>query len=322
MLKRFYIILFIGSISATANARIVDAHVHLPSPANFSEGSVTAAALIPKMNEGGIDQAFILSMAYLISDRAASQNENDYVSTQVADYPDRLFGFCGINPMMDWANEEVARCKELGNFVGMKIHTMSPGMDMTSKATIERLAGVFKQADDFGWTVLIHSGQWPVNAVVSFLRLTYEFRNAKFILGHGLFEGYRNLILASAFRKEVPDFGTNLFLEVSGLAPIYAGSPEADGLLWHLKMFGMDHVLFGSDFPIFSFEETSKSLRTLGLTEEDFENVTSNNFESFPFLGGFRSIDLTSGPRPKPLDPKSGIRKSGIRKSGRGESSP
>ncbi|MGE0631464.1 MAG: hypothetical protein AB7O96_03590 [Pseudobdellovibrionaceae bacterium] len=77
-----------------------------------------------------------------------------------------------------------------------------------------------------------------------------------FILGHGLFEGYRNLILADAFKKEVPDFGKNLFMEISGLVPTYAN--------WHMRKFGMDHVMFGSGFPIFSFTETFNSLSVLG----------------------------------------------------------
>ncbi len=263
---------------------MIDSHVHLRSPKNFSQTTMSADQLIQVMDLNEVDRAFVLSSAYSVTDQTASQYENDYVSIETSKYPDRLYGFCGVNPMSSWSNDEVSRCQSRGNFVGVKIHTNSPGMNLSNEDTLNRLQSIFQQANDLGWTILIHSGQWSVRDVLNFLSLTRNFPQAKFILGHGLFEGYRNLILAYAFKKEVPDFGKNLFMEISGLVPIYANSPEAESLLWHMRMFGMDHVLFGSDFPIFTFSETFNSLKTLGFKPEEIEKITVSNFKVFPFL--------------------------------------
>lgn len=280
----FSILIFLFSFAS--NAGMIDSHVHLMSSKNFPQKAMSADRLIQEMDQSKVEKALVLSSAYAVSDQAASLYENDYVSNEISKYPNRLFGFCGVNPMLSWSNTEMKRCRSKGNFIGIKIHTNSSGMDLSDENTLDRLQSVFRQANDFRWTVLIHSGQWSTKDVVSFLSLTYEYPEAKFILGHGLFEGYRNLTLANAFRKEVPDFGKNLFMEISGLVPIYASSPEAESLLWHMRMFGMDHVLFGSDFPIFTFTETFNSLKMLGLTQEEVEKVTVRNFQAFPFLHG------------------------------------
>ena len=36
--------------------------------------------------------------------------ENDWTSRQVARFPNRLRGFCSVNPLKDYAIEELARC--------------------------------------------------------------------------------------------------------------------------------------------------------------------------------------------------------------------
>lgn len=36
--------------------------------------------------------------------------ENDWTSTQVAKYRDRLLGFCSVNPLRPYALEEIAHC--------------------------------------------------------------------------------------------------------------------------------------------------------------------------------------------------------------------
>ena len=71
------------------------------------------------LDAAGIRKALVLSLAYQYGNpnRPAVENEyqkvkaeNDWTSEQVAQYPDRLVGFCSINPLKDYALEEIARC--------------------------------------------------------------------------------------------------------------------------------------------------------------------------------------------------------------------
>jgi predicted TIM-barrel fold metal-dependent hydrolase len=71
------------------------------------------------LDEAGIRQALVLSLAYQYGNpnRPPVENEydqvkaeNDWTSAQVARFPDRLRGFCSVNPLKDSALEEIARC--------------------------------------------------------------------------------------------------------------------------------------------------------------------------------------------------------------------
>ena len=78
----------------------------------------TAADLIEQLDEAGIKRAVVLSTAYIFeqpsrnADHAAEKlkRDNDWTSQQVAQFPNRLFGFCGLNPLKDYALDELARC--------------------------------------------------------------------------------------------------------------------------------------------------------------------------------------------------------------------
>jgi len=122
-------------------APVVDHHQHLFSPALAAVMSrpapapptapVTAKDLIALLDAAGIKRAVILSPAYIfeqpsrkVEDAAPKvRAENDWVSQQVAQYPDRLVGFCGLNPLKDYALDELARCaKDVNLRNGLKLH--------------------------------------------------------------------------------------------------------------------------------------------------------------------------------------------------------
>src|SRR5579862_3413660 len=88
-------------------ANLIDHHQHLMSPQALSVFSapkaITAADLIAEMDAADIDRAVVLSAAYGFSnpfkkvgadEYARVRAENDWVSVQVAKYPQRLVGFC------------------------------------------------------------------------------------------------------------------------------------------------------------------------------------------------------------------------------------
>src|SRR5437773_1217832 len=115
---------------------LADYHQHLFSPAvaKLSLGlkSIDAADLIALLDSAGIRRALVLSVAYqfgnpnkpAVEDEYAQvKAENDWTSEQVARFPDRLRGFCGFNPLRDYALQELARCARdphLRN--GIKLH--------------------------------------------------------------------------------------------------------------------------------------------------------------------------------------------------------
>src|SRR5947207_1934947 len=100
-----------------------DYHQHLYSPTivRAAPGTqpITASDLIGLLNLARIRRAVVLSQAYAFGnpnrpavddEYAQVKMENDWTSREVAQFPDRLVGFCGVNPLRNYALEEIARC--------------------------------------------------------------------------------------------------------------------------------------------------------------------------------------------------------------------
>ena len=120
----------------------------------------TAADLIEQLDAAGIKRAVVLSTAYIFeqpsrkADHAAEKlkRDNDWTSKQVAQFPDRLVGFCGLNPLKDYALEELARCAADPNLRrGLKLHFGNSVVDYHNPEHIARVRGVFRAANDRGW---------------------------------------------------------------------------------------------------------------------------------------------------------------------------
>lgn len=70
-----------------------------------------AAIAVVVTGSSGYAQTPTVDHQHLFSPAPAKvRADNDWTSQQVAQYPDRLIGFCGLNPLKDYALDELARC--------------------------------------------------------------------------------------------------------------------------------------------------------------------------------------------------------------------
>jgi predicted TIM-barrel fold metal-dependent hydrolase len=66
--------------------------------------------------------------------------ENDWVSQQVARYPDRLQGFCSVDPLKGYALAEIARCAQNPNLhYGLKLHFGNSDVDLDNPEHVEKI---------------------------------------------------------------------------------------------------------------------------------------------------------------------------------------
>jgi predicted TIM-barrel fold metal-dependent hydrolase len=125
----------------------------------------TAANLIEQLDAAGIKRAVVLSTAYIFeqpsrqADRAAEKLrlDNDWTSKQVAQFPDRLIGFCGLNPLKDYALEELARCAADPSLRrGLKLHFGNSVVDYHNLEHIAQVRRVFRAANDRRMAIVAH----------------------------------------------------------------------------------------------------------------------------------------------------------------------
>src|SRR4030042_1423804 len=112
---------------------IIDFHTHIASPqikARRAEYAVrdacfyllysqpkarlvTAEEVIGDMDECGIDKSVILNLGWQSHEMCVETN--DYILESLAKYPQRLIGFCAIQPLAgDKAIREIERCAQNG----------------------------------------------------------------------------------------------------------------------------------------------------------------------------------------------------------------
>jgi predicted TIM-barrel fold metal-dependent hydrolase len=85
------------------------------------------------------------------------RGENDWVVQQVTRYPGQLVGFCGVNPLRDYAVREIQRCKEIG-LRGLKLHFSNPNtdLDFDNIQQLAQLKVVFSAADQARMPIIVH----------------------------------------------------------------------------------------------------------------------------------------------------------------------
>jgi predicted TIM-barrel fold metal-dependent hydrolase len=180
----------------------------------------TAADLIGQLDAAGIKRAVVLSTAYIFEqpsrtvDHAAEKlkRDNDWTSKQVAQFPNRLVGFCGLNPLKDYALEELARCAADPNLRrGLKLHFGNSVVDYHSPDDIAQVQRIFRAANDRRMAIVAH-----VRASVT----------AKLPWGRD-----EALIFLNELLPAAPD----VVVQVAHLAG--AGSPQDEGAQQALEVF-------------------------------------------------------------------------------------
>jgi predicted TIM-barrel fold metal-dependent hydrolase len=221
--------------------------------------------------------------------------DNDWTSQQVAKYPDRLIGFCGINPLKDYALDELARCAKDPNLRnGLKMHFGNSGVDYHNAQHLEQLRRVFRAANAYQMPIVVH-----MRASFS-LKLPYGRGEARIFLnelvpaapdvviqiahmagggapGDQLAEQALD-VLAEAVAKTEPRTKL-LYFDASGMNAQIAMPDEAALLATRMRQIGVQRILFGSDGATGGNappREAWAAFRTLPLTEAEFHTIAVN----------------------------------------------
>lgn len=96
--------------------------------------------------------------------------------------------------------------------------------------------------------------------------------DSQIVLAHSLGPKFTQLVMFSLANHRLGR-ARNVWFELSAVAPMFADSPYAEHLAWVLRNHGLDRVVWGSDYPIFTPEEAWTSLTGLGLTEHEIVQV-------------------------------------------------
>jgi uncharacterized protein len=282
----------------------VDHHQHLFNPAlGDTPGVVVARDLISQLDQAGIRRAALFSIAYQFAnpnrlawpnEYAEVQGENDRVSREAALFPDRLRGFCGVNPLKDYALEEIARCAKMPQMrYGLKMHFGNSDVDLLNPAHLARLRDVFRAANDARMAIVVHlrstiNRQRPYGAEQARSFISNVLPAAPDIpvqiahlAGGG---GYDDPLVdqaIGAFVEAVDAHDPRLarvYFEVSGVTGYGKYQERAALVARRIRQLGVERVLYGTDgtSPGRSPRDAWEIFLKLPLTDAEFRTIATN----------------------------------------------
>jgi predicted TIM-barrel fold metal-dependent hydrolase len=275
-----------------------DYHQHL-----FGPKALTARDLIGYLDDAKIEHALVLSTAYLFSksDRTSDteyervREANDWTAAQIAEYPDRLRGFCSVNPLKPYAVDEIARCSKIpGIRYGVKLHIANSDVQLELPEHVEQLARVFRAANDHRMAILVHlrsnvSKERPYGAEqgrICLDQLMPLVPDVPVVIAHlAGAGGYDDPgadeamgVFADAVKRGDPRTG-QLWFDVASVVDANLTEANAARVVQRIREVGPARILYGTDGAVGNAprpKEGWAAFRKLALTDKEFETIATN----------------------------------------------
>ena len=232
----------------------------------------TSESLIQAMDNADVEHSVVVGFGW--TDVRLAQEVNDYIIDAVSLYPERLTGFCSVNPA--WgatALSEIERCVGAGLKGVGELHPDSQRFDITC---YKSMAPVMELIGELGLPVLLHSSE-PVGHQYPGKGSTTPDKLYKFVRH---FPG--NAVICAHWGGGLPFYG--LMPEVPGdLANVYfdtAASPflySKDIFEVAARTIGPEKILFGTDFPLIGHRRSLNEVKRCGLNASAKSAIMGGN---------------------------------------------
>lgn len=209
---------------------------------------------------------------------------NEELAQMVAIYPDKLIGFCQINPNegIEESIAELEYCIKELKLSGLKLHPILQDFFPNDK----KMYPIYEACVAMDIPITFHTG--------------YEGLGTGIPGGDGIHLKYGNPIYIDDVAADFPklricmahpswpwaDIGIavvqnkkNVFMDISGMRPRYF--PDAIKKYLHIKSF-VRKVMFGTDYPFFCVSQHINDLKFLRLKPEHINHILYDN--AFGFL--------------------------------------
>ncbi len=209
----------------------LDFHTHIgPFPTDRR-----AEDLIAMLDEHGVDRAVALPGRGLRGNPSMSTRANDYNAEALRRYPDRVVGFCTVNPWhRDEALAEFERAVRQLGLRGLKLHPPTQGFDVFD---LEVMSPIMEMAQHLGIPVAIHGGIREHDNPLRFALLAHAYPHVRVVMLHANFGGADRVATRWA-----AEYARNLYFETSATSePAFIS--QLTGWVGHGRVF------YGSDWP-------------------------------------------------------------------------
>jgi predicted TIM-barrel fold metal-dependent hydrolase len=244
---------------------IVDIHAHPGYSHDLKGLRKEFRAALRAAGYHGVDWICLNSLGDWTPSPSASavRKANDAVSSLMTDHPDRVIGFCYVNPTRpEEALREIERCVVDGGMGGIKLWT-------ACKASDERVRVIAERSVELGVPILQHAwydatgGGDEASTPADVAALAAQCPKAQIVMAH----------LTGAGEQGVADVAPhpNVCVDISG------GEPEAGLIELAVRRLGARRVVLGTDTPIRSYGATLGKVHGARLTRRQRELILGEN---------------------------------------------
>ena len=219
---------------------------------------VTAEELIASMDEAGVDISVVLNAGWFSHELCVKTN--DYILDSVSRYPERLVGFCAIQPR--------AGARGIG-----ELRSDVQGFDLTDNNIMKPLIDAGVKHD---LIFLTHSsepvghdycGKGSITPDILYSFIT-SFPDLKLVCAH-----WGGGLPFYALMPEVARAFVNVFFDTA--ATVFLYKPEIFEQVSYI--IGSDKILFGTDYPLMHQDRVIAQIEPAHLLEEDKIKILGAN---------------------------------------------
>ena len=232
----------------------------------------TADELIASMDKDGVDISVMVNIGWITHDLCVETN--DYILESIVRYPNRLIGFCAIQPnSTDAAIAEIERCVG-GGIRG--VGEMRPDTQLFDLRDEEVMAPIVEAMIEKKLTLLTHASEpvghdYPGKGTITPDMLhpfIASFPDLTVVCAH-----WGGGLPFYALMPEVKQAMSNVFFDTAASPFLY--SPQVYNQV--IQLVGADRILFGSDYPLLSHDRLLAEIDSLDLPEETKSLILAGN---------------------------------------------
>jgi predicted TIM-barrel fold metal-dependent hydrolase len=233
---------------------------------------VGAAELVAMMDREGVDKSVTFGFPWRSAD--ICRKHNDYILEATARYPDRLIGFCCLDPSHPDAPAETERCLKAGMAGVGELAFYCSDLDCVC---LDCMAPIMDICRVFDRPVMIHTNE-PVghhypgktdNTLAQIYALVKRYPFNRIILAHwggGIF-------LYNLLKKEVQQTLANVWFDTAASPFLYRTEIYQQAIAWA----GEDKVLWGTDYPLLNPSRYFTEIQQAGLSDRHREMLVGGN---------------------------------------------
>ncbi len=292
-----------------------DSHVHIMSPflikrwkdmgIPFSHEVDYYSNIDNILTNVGAQKIDLIGMAYIYGNPVFYSGkdgyeqvikENNYLLKAAQKYPHRIRPFYGIDPLRDYAAEEIQRCLDLSANAGIKFHFNTSQIFLTDQEHSNKVKSIFNLVAANKRPVLLHYdnsdylfGAPDVNILVD--SILHDLPAIHITFAHfgaaGPFSDKTKKVLdafINHFQKNnIPQRHTLQFdISAVALDKDSDGIPPLEDheyleLKGYIEKLGIERIIFGTDYPLYTGNEYLDVLRNkLKLDDDELEIILNH----------------------------------------------